>query len=77
MKQNSTKATTKKPTVRKNVREAQEQLDAQTQTKNLNQAESNAIVAIKAYELFERRGGQHGFDQEDWFQAEQLVRQGF
>jgi hypothetical protein len=30
-------------------------------------------VARKAYELFERRGGVHGHDLEDWLEAEQLV----
>lgn len=32
-------------------------------------------IARVAYELFERRGGAHGYDQQDWFEAEQLVRQ--
>lgn len=32
-------------------------------------------VAQAAYELFQRRGGEHGRDQQDWFEAEQLVRQ--
>ncbi len=31
-------------------------------------------IARVAYELFERRGGAHGHDQQDWFEAEQLVR---
>ena len=31
-------------------------------------------VARVAYELFERRGGMHGYDQEDWFEAERIVR---
>ena len=32
-------------------------------------------VAKAAYELFERRGGTHGNDQQDWFEAERIVRQ--
>ncbi len=32
-------------------------------------------VAKVAYELFQRRGGQHGCDQEDWFEAERIIRQ--
>jgi len=31
-------------------------------------------VARIAYELFERRGGVHGHDLEDWIEAERLVR---
>jgi hypothetical protein len=32
-----------------------------------------ARVAKKAYELFERRGGEHGHDVGDWLEAERLV----
>ena len=32
-------------------------------------------VAQVAYQLFEQRGGTHGFDREDWLRAEQIVRQ--
>lgn len=31
-------------------------------------------VAKVAYMLFEKRGHAHGFDQQDWFKAEQIVR---
>jgi Protein of unknown function (DUF2934) len=30
-------------------------------------------IAKKAYELFERRGGEHGHDVDDWLEAERLV----
>jgi hypothetical protein len=30
-------------------------------------------IAKKAYELFEKRGGSHGYDREDWLEAERLV----
>ena len=33
-------------------------------------------VAGEAYTLFERRGGLHGQDVEDWQEAERLVRTG-
>ena len=75
MKQNSAKSTVKKPAARKNVREAQQQIDAQNQNQNFNNEEYSIRVAIKAYELFERRGFQHGFHVEDWLQAEQLVKE--
>ena len=32
-------------------------------------------VARIAYELFERRGRANGYDQQDWLEAERLVRQ--
>ena len=32
-------------------------------------------IARVAYELFERRGRAHGHDQEDWFEAERILRQ--
>ena len=31
-------------------------------------------VARMAYQLFEQRGGTHGRDQQDWFEAERIVR---
>ena len=31
-------------------------------------------IAKRAYEIFSTRGGEHGHDQEDWFQAEQELR---
>ena len=30
-------------------------------------------IARKAYELYERRGHQHGHDREDWLEAERLI----
>jgi hypothetical protein len=33
-------------------------------------------VAKKAYELYEQRGCRHGRDQQDWLEAERLVRRG-
>jgi hypothetical protein len=32
-------------------------------------------IARRAYQLFEARGGEHGRDREDWFQAERELRQ--
>ena len=36
---------------------------------------SGEEIAQVAYELFLKRGGTHGQDQQDWFIAEQIVRQ--
>ena len=33
-----------------------------------------AEISRVAYELFERRGGMHGSDQGDWFEAERILR---
>ena len=32
-------------------------------------------IARRAYQLYEERGGEHGRDLEDWFQAERELRQ--
>jgi len=32
------------------------------------------LIAKKAFELYEKRGGQHGSDLEDWLEAERIVR---
>ncbi len=31
------------------------------------------LIAMKAYELYEKRGRSHGHDVEDWFEAEAIV----
>jgi hypothetical protein len=31
------------------------------------------MVEKRAYDLYEKRGGEHGRDQEDWFEAQKLV----
>ncbi len=36
--------------------------------------EYDVLVARKAFELFERRGGDHGHDVDDWLEAERLVK---
>ena len=32
-------------------------------------------IARRAYQLYEERGGEHGRDRQDWFQAERELRQ--
>lgn len=34
----------------------------------------NESVAKRAYERYLERGGEHGHDQEDWFEAEREIR---
>ncbi len=38
-----------------------------------SEEELQARIAERAYELFEKRGRQPGYDREDWFQAENDV----
>jgi len=35
--------------------------------------ETNALIAQRAYEIYQYRGGGHGSDRDDWFGAEQEV----
>ena len=37
---------------------------------------SHEEIARRAYQLYEERGGGHGHDQDDWFQAERELRRG-
>jgi HSP20 family molecular chaperone IbpA len=32
--------------------------------------ETSSLIAQRAYEIYESRGGEHGYDQDDWFTAE-------
>ena len=34
------------------------------------------VIEKKAYELYEKRGCQHGCDQQDWFEAEKILEAG-
>jgi len=39
-------------------------------------APSAEDIARRAHELFEKRGGEHGYHHEDWFEAERQLREG-
>lgn len=39
----------------------------------VSEAELQACIAKRAYELYEQRGCQHGYDMEDWLQAAREV----
>ncbi|HSF09348.1 MAG TPA: DUF2934 domain-containing protein [Nitrospirales bacterium] len=43
------------------------------QSVGLSEWELQERIAKRSYELFEQRGGQHGNDQADWFQAAKEV----
>ncbi|MBI3995947.1 MAG: DUF2934 domain-containing protein [Nitrospirae bacterium] len=57
-----------------------EQSKKTSDTPKSSPSETNAMksalrerIAQKAYELYEKRGGVHGLDTEDWLEAERLV----
>lgn len=53
------------------LKSQQRQASKRMSASQLNQAE----VARVAYELYEQRGRTNGYDLEDWFRAETIVRQ--
>jgi len=48
---------------------------AQKKTAGLDEARLRELIACKAHELYEQRGGSPGQDLDDWLEAERLVRQ--
>ncbi len=40
----------------------------------MNGLDGDSEIARRAYELFQERGGEHGYAEDDWFRAEQEVR---
>jgi len=54
-----------KPTVKKIVKKKEERISI-----------SSELIAKKAYELFERRGFQHGYAEEDWLEAKRILEAG-
>lgn len=58
--------------MRNNIRKTgRESMKGGTSKQSLENKEEN--IRQKAYELFEKRGCQHGHDQEDWYQAEKWL----
>ena len=47
----------------------------QKKTAEFDKARLRELIACKAHELYEQRGGSPGRDLDDWLEAEQLVRQ--
>ena len=51
------------------------QLDDDAARPNTGYAQpDDDLIARRAYERYEARGGEHGRDQEDWFEAEREIR---
>jgi hypothetical protein len=49
--------------------------DDRNAVENLAIQPTHEDIARRAYQLYEERGGEHGRDLEDWFQAERELRQ--
>ncbi|MGA9521374.1 MAG: DUF2934 domain-containing protein [Myxococcaceae bacterium] len=47
-----------------------------SQANNLLRGPAREEIARRAYELYLARGGVHGYEQEDWFQAERELKLG-
>jgi len=77
-------ATTKRPRAAKKTAEPKEstavsQMPAAkpVATVTTRTVDMREAICLRAYELFQQRGYKHGADLEDWFRAEQEVRQRF
>ena len=55
----------RKPVVKKVAKESDDKISISLET-----------IEKKAYELYEKRGCQHGCDQQDWFEAEKILEAG-
>ncbi len=44
--------------------------------KKLSSDQIQELIAKKAYEIYEKRGGRHGDDWSDWYEAEKAVMRG-
>jgi hypothetical protein len=72
-KQTTNSTTAKKTTTTRKKTTA----SARTRSKKMtlvNPIEINSKIREKAYELYEKRGGWHGADLEDWVRAEKEVK---
>ena len=63
-----------KTTIRKIIKKALGAQDVEDKTKqSLLQEEVQAAIRLKAYELFEQRGCSHGYEAQDWLEAERII----
>jgi len=77
-------ATTKRPRTTKKTQETKEtpitaksSVNKQVATITTRTVNLYEAVRLRAYELFQQRGYQHGADVEDWLRAEQEIRERF
>lgn len=60
----------KQPAVRKSVKK-----EIKIEKPENNFYTYTQMVEKKAYELYQKRGGEHGRDREDWLEAEKLIEE--
>lgn len=65
-----------KPKVRTRDFRAAQSRNGDPDTANHSSEHFYSRVAALAYSLYERRGGEHGHDVEDWIQAEKVILEG-
>jgi len=65
-----------KPKVRTRDFRAAQSRNGDLDTANHSSEHFYSRVAALAYSLYERRGGEHGHDVEDWIQAEKTILEG-
>ena len=65
-----------KPKVRTGDFRAAQSRNGDPGTANHSSEHFYSRVAALAYSLYERRGGEHGHDVEDWIQAEKVMLEG-
>jgi hypothetical protein len=77
------KSSPDKPQTRKKSARSTTKSQAQSNGEQLVKTQSTTVIEVtvteydirqRAYELYEERGCQHGFDWEDWIRAEAEVR---
>jgi hypothetical protein len=62
----------REPTIERDAsRDSRGREDSQTESAGNDRDQ----IASRAYERFQSRGGEHGRDQEDWFEAEREVNE--
>ena len=69
LKNNKTASVATAPRRRINIPQIQPDIPLPLSQKNRHEK-----IAYKAYELFEQRGCTHGFDLQDWFEAEKIIK---
>ncbi len=68
----ATKSTAKKTTAKKST--ARKTTAKKSTAKADSELSTEERISKRAYELFEARGGKHGYHHEDWLQAEKEVK---
>jgi hypothetical protein len=65
--------TTKRPRTTKTAKKTQSEAAPEVAKVTTNAVDIQQAVRVRAYELFEQRGCQHGHDFDDWLRAENEI----